>query len=289
MLYLLFSIICSSFIFIIFKWFEKLGVNILEGIVYNYWVAAVFGFSIIYINGGDPFKAETDWLWVAGIEGLLFISVFFIMATTAQKISVAASSVAAKMSMVIPIVIFMMINPDETVGWLKILGIVLAVLAIYFTTKKNDSLQWDSHFIFLPILLFIGSGIIDFLIGFAEQTYLGTNLEQELFIPSIFLITGIIGIIILFFKYANGKIKFNPTSLWVGAILGVVNYGSLYFLIKTFESAWTVKSSIYAINNIGIIGASAILALILFREKQSKLNLLGLGLGIVAIAIFLIR
>ena len=288
MIYLLFSILCSSLIFIIFKWFEKLGVDTLEGIVYNYWIAAIFGFSFLFVSGGNPFEAETDWLWIAGIEGVLFISVFFIMATTAQKISVSASSVAAKMSMVIPIVIFMIINSDEKIGLLKITAVLLAMLAIYYTTKKNDS-KWNKQLFYLPVLLFIGSGIIDFLLGYAEQTYLSTSLEQELFIPTIFLITGIIGMIILVARYVSGRLKFNPKSLWTGALLGIVNYGSLYFLIKTFESGWIVKSSVYAINNIGIICFSVVLAFVIFNERPSRINLFGLILGLIAIVIILLN
>jgi len=292
MLVLALSILFSSLIYVVFKYIDIYKARTFEAIVFNYITATVFGFLFFYFNNpnidyGNALSLDKDWLWIAAIEGLLFISIFFCMALTAQKLSVTASSVASKMSMVIPIGIFIFLNDDDNPTVLKITGIILACLAVFLTTARKDS-KWDNRFWYLPVILFLGSGTIDFFIGYAEQEYLHTDIDQQLFIPSIFAITGTIGLVLLIYQYVSRKYPFNYRSLVGGIILGAVNYGSLYFLIKALESPDLVKSSVFSINNMGIIATSTILAIILFREKLSITNIIGLVLGIISISIILV-
>ncbi|MEM7161835.1 MAG: EamA/RhaT family transporter [Bacteroidota bacterium] len=286
------SIFCSSAIYVVFKCIDIWNGRTFEAIVYNYITATCLGFGVIFLGSDTSFSmamesVQKDWLVIAGIEGLLFISVFMCMALTAQKLSLTASSVASKMSMVIPISIFIVINEKDQASFLKITGIVLACLAVFLTTNRKDS-QWDNSYWYLPVFLFFGSGIIDFLIGYAEFKYLDSSLKQKLFIPSIFLITGTIGVFILIYQYVSKKHPFNSRSLLGGIVLGIVNYGSLYFLIKALESPDLVQSSVFSINNMGIISLSGLFAYIFFKEKLSGMNLLGLVLGIISICIILV-
>ena len=292
MLVLALSILSSSLIYVVFKYIQLYNANTFDAIVVNYITATLLGFAIILIANpeiapGQLIDIDRNWMWIAGVEGMLFISTFFIMALTAQKLSVAASSVASKMSMVIPIIIFIVINDNDNPSVLKVIGILLACVAVVLSTIKKDS-NWDNRFWYLPLLLFLGSGTIDFLIGFAEQQYLHTSLEQQLFIPTIFALTGSIGVVILIIKYLKKKNRFNPMSILLGFILGLINYASLYFLIKALEDPQLVRSSIFSINNMGIIAFSTLMAIILFKERLSLTNVIGLALGIISIAIILV-
>lgn len=292
MISLLFSIIFSSLIYVAFKLIDLKGANTFEAIVFNYIVATLFGFAFIFVSNENidltTIRAvHTDWLWVAIVEGGLFIAVFMAMALTTQRLSVSSASVASKMSMVIPIAVFMIINQNDVASYQKIIGIILAVLAVFLTTNRKDS-KWDNRFWYLPLFVFLGSGTIDLLLGYAEQEYLHTDLEQQLFIPSIFGITACLGMIILASKYLTKKISFNWKSLVGGVGLGIVNYGSLYFIIKALAEEQFVRSQVFSISNMGIIALSSILAIIFFKEKFSTTNIIGLFLGFIAIAIILV-
>jgi hypothetical protein len=47
----------------------------------------------------------------------------------------------------------------------------------------------------------------------------------------------------------------------------MINFGSLYFLLETYDKVSLDKSAIMPINNLGIIIASAVFSLLLFSEK----------------------
>src|SRR5690606_20363453 len=102
-----------------------------------------------------------NWFPFALVLGALFITVFNLMAITTQRSGLSVVSVATKMSVVIPI-IFGLVYYNESLGILKIIGIILALIAVYLASiKTKDGIKIKrSNFIF-PILVFLGSGIID--------------------------------------------------------------------------------------------------------------------------------
>ena len=98
MIYLILSVISSTAIFILFKLFKKYKVNTLHAIVVNYITASSCG---ILLSEQDIDVSEilhSYWLYAAIALGFLFISIFNVMALTAQKngLSVASVAVVAK-------------------------------------------------------------------------------------------------------------------------------------------------------------------------------------------------
>ena len=70
------------------------------------------------------------------------------------------ASVASKMSVIIPISLGVILY-NEQLGFIKIIGILLALIAVYFTSKKKME-KYNKHPIFFyPVLVFIGAGTID--------------------------------------------------------------------------------------------------------------------------------
>jgi uncharacterized membrane protein len=91
----------------------------------------------------------------------------------------------------------------------------------------------------------------------------------------------IFGTLFFVFQLLNQKTKFEPTSALWGMALGIPNYFSMYFLVETL--AIFPATFIFPINNIGIVALSTLLAFVVFKEKLSVKNWLGLALALGAI------
>jgi drug/metabolite transporter (DMT)-like permease len=235
------------------------------------------------VSKGDP------WLWMAVFLGFIFIAVFYLMALTTQRLSVTVSSIAAKMSLAIPVLFSLFIFQIESkeFDWLNYLGIILAFLAIYLSSFKPKEVAKEGKLpignkwlALLPIGVFVGSGLIDTTINFTSFKYLSPR-EEAIFPIIIFGVAGVIGIILLLARRIPvGKAE------WIGGIvLGVPNYFSVYFVVKGLAEFGNNGAYFYPLLNISIILGSSLAALILFREKLHKLNWLGLALAITAIAL----
>ena len=282
MIYLLLSILASTIIFIIFKLFEKFQINIFQAIVVNYCIAFTTG--ILSYNGTITISQlpNLDWFYYTLILGALFIIVFNLMGITTQKSGLSVVSVATKMSVVVP-VLFGLLYYNESLGTVKLIGIAIALIAVYLTSNKSkQEISVNRKSIVLPILVFIGSGIIDTSIKFLEDTYVANN-DVPLFSAIIFLAAAIIGFIIIIIQVMSGNFKFEFKNVIAGICLGVPNYFSIYFLVKTLRSDILESSGIFAINNVSIVTLSTFAGIFIFKEKLIKKNWIGIGLAILSI------
>jgi len=227
MLDLILSVLFSSLIFVIFKLFSVYKVETLYAIIINYFVACIVGVSIY--SGDVDFTdiPQKPWFWGTLALGLLFIVVFNLMAATAQKVGVSVASVATKMSLVIPVV-FGVMNYGEVLEPLKILGIVLALAAVYFASMKEKNIALKKSAFILPLLVFIGSGIIDTSIKFIQTQYINKD-EFSLFSATVFGSAAIIGLVFIVLKSVNKPLKINYRNVLGGIILGVPNFFSIFF------------------------------------------------------------
>jgi len=283
MTYLLLSILSSTLIYVVFKLFPRYGVQTLQAIVFNYWMAFLFGLSLVDMSQISAYPSY-EWKWLVPIEGVLFIAIFNVMALTVQKHSVTVGSVASRTAMIIPAGVFMFLEPENAFSIYKVIGIILACLAVYLSSKRDKQHEIDKRYFYLPLILFIGSGTIDLLIGYAETHLMQSSDEILMFTPGIFLIAGLIGTAILIYRYRVTKdIKWQWKDVIGGMILGLINYSSLYFILKAMNSKLLDPAIFFPVNHMGIIAAGILVGLIAFKERISVVNWVGIGLGLVAI------
>lgn len=282
MIFLLLSILSSSVIFVIFKLYNKYGVNTLQAIIVNYFIAFSVGLAI----DDQPLDLARipGELWFPGtlVLGCLFISVFYLAAVTTQRSGLSVVSVATKMSVAIP-VLFGIFLYSESTGIFKIAGIILALIAVYLTSiKKSDGIAIKKKNLIYPLLVFFGSGIIDATIKYLETTYVA-EVDVAIFSATIFAIAGCIGISILIIQAVKGTLKITFRNILGGIALGIPNFFSIYFLVMALRSGGYDSSTIFPINNVAIVMLSTFLGILLFGEKIIPKNWIGITLAVISI------
>ena len=282
MFYLLISICISSFLFVIFKLFDVLKVNTFQAIVVNYFVAAVLGFYLS--NNSVSFQEIPNQPWFIGafLLGIMFILVFNVMALTSQKNGLSVASVSSKMSVVIAIV-FGVWYYEESLGFIKLLGILLALIAVYLTSvkeKKETTVKQVS--LLFPILLFFGSGAIDTSLKFIETRFVEEG-GVPLFSATIFGCAFILGMTILLYQIVKGTFRLEFKNILGGILLGVPNYFSIVYLLKALSTDGMESSTAFTLNNVGIVILSTLFGLFIFKEKLIWKNWLGIVIAIVSI------
>ena len=279
-MYLLLSVVFSTSLFVIFKYFDLYKVNTLQAIVVNYMVAFVLG--MFSANAFDSITEVTNqsWFYGAMFLGLLFVTIFLVMAITAQKNGVSVASIAGKMSVVVPIV-FGIILYNESVTFLKIIGIGIALVAVYMSSVKEES-KGDNQGLLFPVLLFLGSGVIDTTLKYVETNFVSEN-DVDFFSGSLFGFAAFFGVLILLVKQIITKEKLELKSLLAGIVLGIPNYYSIVFLIKALQNDNFESSTLFTVNNVVIVIVSALVGFLVFKEKFSIKNKIGVALAIAGI------
>lgn len=290
MIFLIGSIVLGSILTLWFKLLEKEGISNIQTIVFNYITCVIVGSMV---NGYFPVNGEAvklPWFMWAIVMGIIFISLFNLVGFTTQRFGVALTSVAYKLSMVIPF-IFSIYLYNEEATYLKIAGIIIALLAVALTSwpskKQGDPAirKGDIKLMVLMIaLIFFGSGFLDTMIKYVEQRFLSEGNKND-YLVTAFLSAALTGVLAISYLYLTGKEKFDHRAIWAGIGLGIPNYFSIWCLLKVLKEYGDNSSAIIPINNMGIVLFSTVVAWLLFKEKLSPLNWLGILLALGAIAL----
>lgn len=289
MLYLIGAILFSSWLTIAFKISDRLRISTFQAIIFNYFTCVFTG---IVVEGSSPsLQSITQAVWLpwAIIMGLMFVSIFNLVAYTTRKSGLAITSVANKLSLVIPFISsFFLFN--EALTYFKVAGVLLALLAVYFTCFPSPSSQDASGssginktFLLLPFVLFIGSGLQDTLIKYVETNFIFPS-NENIYIMTAFGTAGFTGLLVFLWKIYKGKERFDLRSVAAGIVIGVPNYFSLWCLMRVLKRYPGNSSSIIPIANMGIVLFSTLIAALVFNERLSRMNLIGIILSLIAIS-----
>tara|TARA_B110000977_G_scaffold173647_1_gene226955 strand:+ start:367 stop:1239 length:873 start_codon:yes stop_codon:yes gene_type:complete len=289
MINLIITITTFSAMVMLFKYFDKIGVNNLIAITFNYFTAGILAlFSYRIENSIIELKSNINLnlLICSLIVGVLFVITFNLYAFTAQKIGITLSTIANKMSMIIPILIGLILFKEE-VTLIKVIGIFLALGAIIFSSKEDKKSKKLSQVNMLILsLLFIGQGLADGILNWAQKNILNSD-NMNLFFTLTFLSAGLAGGLYIFYKIKTSNFKMNKKSILWGIILGIPNYLTLLYFMKSLKNDLFSSYQVFPIVNIGVIVLCTILSVILFKEKVSFYKWIGVGFGILAISLIL--
>lgn len=276
MFYLVFSILSSTLIIISFKLMARYKVSILQAITVNYLVASIFG----YLSEPEAFSfldiPAKPWFSMAILIGITLILGFNLFALSAAKAGVVITAIASRMSVLIPVFAGFILF-GEPMEALKIIGIILALFAFYLTFLKKDKVRINIKVILLPFLMFIVMGTNDTLMKIAETFSIGRDFV--LFLSTSFLISLLLGVIVLIVKSKNEK--FELKNIFVGIGLGLLNWYSTFYFLKGLD-LFDI-SIVVPVINVGIVALSSIAGYFFFREKLSTINWVGIFIAMLAI------
>jgi drug/metabolite transporter (DMT)-like permease len=279
-------IVINALLIIVFKLFPKYNIQTFQAIVANYYVAGLLGFMLAERFPSPTDLTQSTWGLHILFLGFLFVSLFYLIAVTTREMGVAVASVSNKMSVVIPVTLAIILY-NEKITAAKISGVALAVASVVLVSfKKSDNNQPVSRSKFLlPVVLFIGCGMLDSLINYIQNTFVNDVYSNEFLLSTGFLVAGILGSLFLVTNILSGKVKPDIKSIITGLLLGVPNFFSMYLIMKSLELKIIEDSVFFPINNIGVVVLSTLVSALFLHEKLSVLNKIGVATAILAIYI----
>lgn len=284
MINILITVVLFNLLIVIFKLFNKFNVDNLQALIVNYLTAGILG----VVNSSKSISIEgvlnSDWLFHALVVGCLFIIVFNFYATGTQKVGIAVTTVANKMSLVIPVAFALIFYPDANITLYTLIAFVLAMVGIYLSSTKNGKLSFDKRYLWLIVLVFVGQGVADTVFNHAQQTSIGVG-ESPTFFAVLFMMAALSGGVILFIRSYREKLRFSLKNVLWGVLLGVPNYGTLIYFFRALDTSGLHPSVVFPIVSMGVVILSAIIGIILYKEMLSRANWIGVACSVLAIAL----
>jgi len=263
-------------------------VNQKQAITVNYWVCFLVGFLFLPSRENLIRHFSFDWVPWALILGFLFLLNFRLTGLIVKKLGLAVSSVSNKMSLVIPVIFSLYAHQNwDQLSVFSYLGLGLAFLAIFFVSGpvKSENSKKSGMLIFLPIIIFLLSGLTDSLSQWCSETKVNQP-DSNHFAWLVFAGAAISSSLLILVQSFNGKVSWNLNSILAGFTLGIPNYFSYYFLLKSLEAFDHQGDFVFPFANLGIILFSGLLSFFVFSDQISRRQWLGLGLS--GLSLFLI-
>ena len=218
MLYLLLAILGSGVIPVIFRAFDKLGVNLFWAIPANYVTCVLIG----NIWAGSSLEisnlAAQPWIGFAAVQGILLAVNFYLLAYTAQRAGVAVAALASRLSVAIPSILAFVLY-DDSLTLVKIVGLCAALLALYLCTApdRNSGVTTVRLFQLMPILVFITFGCYFSILKYLQTYYLDAS-SYHAYVMSGFIFAFASSIVIGFSRRVFSRDDFRMKHIYCGNI-----------------------------------------------------------------------
>ncbi len=281
MLYILLCICCSVAVSVMLKLAKRYQIDVYQAVTWNYSMAIVLCWIFLRPQLQNLNEAP---VFSYGLLGLLLPALFLVLAVSIRLSGIVLTDIAERLALIIPIFASFLLF-GETQTTVKIIGIALGFVAIICTipwkmkggNRKKPVNAWG-----YLLVVFAGMGIIDVLLkqmAASKAVPYTTSLFIVLVLAFVFSLAG------LFFQVFTKRMKFSWPHIAIGWSLGIPNFGNILFYLKAHKTLATQPSLVFSAINIGVIVAGALTGLIVFKEKLSLLNKIGLVIAIIAIVV----
>ena len=258
-----------------------------KGAIYkfNLFGALVWCGCLFIANGGRLHLDANTLLWgcIYGITQALFI-LFKTAAMNSGPVSI--TTLIGNCSLVVSVVVcFIMWN--EPISLADIAGLVLLMVGLSLTTYKKTGGTFTKKWAVLSLLfLVLGAGVGITFKGFSKSG--GTEYTSDMMIVAAFVMLISYTVICLFaggfaFKPTPNAKKENRLFIILALVSGLLS--CLYNRLNIYLSGALDGVIFFPSFNGGVVVLSTVVSMIIFKEKLSVKQLLGLLLGISGICI----
>ncbi|WP_268849527.1 EamA/RhaT family transporter [Flavobacterium aestivum] len=277
MLFLILSIICSVTVGVIFKFTRVYSLNTIQIVAVNY-VAALVLCYLIFSPDLNALETTSPWGIYAAL-GIFLPSVFLFLASSIKFMGIVKTDAAQRLSLFIPILAAWFLF-GEHFNAFKISALLVGFPALLLILAKPTSNQ-ENKWIY-PALVLLGFGVIDILF---KQIALYSTLPFTTSLFVVFAIALVVAGMVVGYKIFLRKEELSPKSFLFGGLVGIFNFGNIFFYLKAHQAFSQNPSTVFAGMNMGVIVIGSLVGIFIFKEKVTKLNLTGLFLALLAIVL----
>jgi len=322
MIYLGLAVACSLAIGMIFKVAGRENMDRTALLTVNYLAAVAVAVGLLALGGrsvGEGLSLSSSLIGLGVGTGALLIAGFFVLMVATDVAGMSLAIGVMRVSVVIPFMASWLVwNEVPTLA--QGVGLVLAGVAFFLIARKEQeprpaaareapvaaaesalpgpgepdaslpdpadlaeqAADVDPKVFGVLALTFLAGGAVDVTMKTFEEIYGAAN-NRVLFLLLAFGIAFLIGAAVVVWRGIRRGIWPDRRTIGWGLVLGVINYGSLEFILRAIERL--PGTVVFPVNNIAIVLLAAVLGITVWDEHLSRLNRIGLGCAVAALVL----
>ena len=280
MLYLLLAMLGSAAMSLVLKAFRAQKGN-RYGIILGNYITCVLVGLLMMPDRSLLLHGSLSTLVFGVIGGFFFVAGLTAMQSSIQVNGAALTAAFGKLGLVVTLGVSILCF-GERPGPLQLAGIALVFAALALIHGgKAEKAAGGSFGLLLLVLLFGGGG--DVMAKIFEQ--LGGEGEGTLYFFWLFLTAGLLAALLAWRETRQTGLKMLPGELAAGVLVGLPNYFSSLLLLLALERMPALV--VYPAASTGTILLVTLLSALLFHEKISRRQ--GVGLALILAALILLN
>jgi drug/metabolite transporter (DMT)-like permease len=252
---------------------DKVGSSRLSMLAANYVICALLGAIYADFNIFPTAESGIGTTAVLGtINGFLYLASFILLQVNTEKNGVVLSSLFMKLGLLVPMllsVIFFAEIPTPV----QIVGFIIAIGAIILINLQSKTKGFGIGLILLTLL----GGGAEAMAKVYE--HMGTAALSDTFLFYTFGIALLLCIALIIIKKERPSLR----ALGFGALIGIPNFFSTKFLLGALSDLPAVV--VYPSSNVGTILVVTLGGILIFKERLSKAQWIGLGAIVMALVL----
>ncbi|WP_108472181.1 EamA family transporter [Rhodanobacter thiooxydans] len=281
MIYVLLSVLCSVLVSVLLKLARRFQLDVGQAIAWNYVATGALTAWLLQPSLVTLRAPGAPWLALAAL-GILLPTIFLALAASVRHAGIVRSDAAQRLSLLLSLLAAFALFGERLTAF-KALGIVLGLLALLcmvWRSGQSAAERGTAGWLY-PLLVFGGFGVIDIL--FKRVAQAGVPLGASL--QAMFALALLVAFALQLWRRARGQIRFTARNALAGLLLGLGNFGNILFYLRGHRALPGHPALVFASMNLGVVALGALVGLLLFRERLSRLNLAGVALALLAIGV----
>ncbi|WP_266180163.1 EamA/RhaT family transporter [Dyella humicola] len=279
MIYVLLSVICSVLVSVLLKLARRLEIDIGQAVAWNYVATSALTAAVFHPSLDVLRSPQAPWLGFVGL-GLLLPLIFLALAASVSSAGIVRTDAAQRLSLMISLLAAFLLF-GETLSISKGAGVALGLLALACMVWRAERGDRESSGWLWPLVVFAGFGVIDILFKLVAKA--GTPFAASL--QAMFALALVVAFGLQLWRRWYDRVRFTLRDAIAGLMLGLANFGNIVFYVRGHQALPDHPALVFASMNLGVVALGALVGLLAFRERLSRVNLLGLLLALLAIGL----
>jgi drug/metabolite transporter (DMT)-like permease len=280
-LYLALSIACSIGTAALLKVVEARSLKRMPTLAVNYAAGFLLAFALAR---GAVLELSSGALMLGCATGALFLAGYFVFGAAIRQAGVGLATGIMRLSVVVPVLGAWLLYGEAPTGY-QITGLAIAAGAFLLLAHRADSANGPedsgANAALVLLLLFIAGGCSDLAMKVFARTF-GSSVEEPAFLVIVFGVAATLAALLVTTS-GGGRPHVGRSEVLIGAAIGVINYGSADFIIRAATAM--PAAVVFPTLAITVLAATAILGRVVWEERLSGVNLAGLILAAIALAL----
>lgn len=249
--------------------------NLAAFVLSNYLTAIVLSVVFFKVSLNDLHFTRFNFIIIL-ILGILMPSILFILNKSLKSSGLARTDIFQRLSLIIPVLLSFSLFGEQISG-IKIISIVLSFLSIVLLLSKKSTTNGKYNIVSL-LMVFFGYGVVDTLFKL-----IATNNSMS-YTSTLFAVFIICALVSLFY-FTGTKGSFDFKFLYLGIILGILNFSNIFFYMKAHKIFSNSPTLVFITMNLGVIIGGTLIGKYYFKEQLTKSTIIGIFLAIFSISL----